>query len=99
MADKTRKPSSKEQQYLTPVERMYKDCQIGQIMPDGRRFIGIEKLRSGEAVAMFESADRAPETIRRNRKNLEIAFNQLQASLGDDVYRPLIFPPRVGVDC
>lgn len=90
MTDKT--------QYLTPVEKMYKDYQIGQIMPDGRRFIGIKKLMSGEAVAMFESADRAPETIRRNRKNLEIAFNRLQASIGDDMYRPLIFPPRAGVD-
>lgn len=91
--------AKKNTTHVTAVEKMYGDCVPGQIMPDGRRFIGIEKLRSGEAVAMFESADRAPETIRRNRKNLEIAFNQLQASLGDDVYRPLIFPQKVGVDC
>lgn len=97
MAVKHKRTNPAEQ--LTPVERMYQHCQIGQIMPDGRRFLGIQKTQSGEGVfALFESADRSPETIRQNRKNLELAFNQLQASLGDDVYRPLIFPPRAGVD-
>ena len=50
---------------ITEVEIMYKDCVPGQIMPDGREFLGIKKFPDGVAVAMFNSAKRDPETIRR----------------------------------
>ncbi len=84
--------------YVTQVEKMYKDCVPGQIMPDGREFLGIKKFENGVAIAMFNSADRSPETIRRNRKNLEEVFNSILAAHGCDTYYPLIFPPRAGVD-
>ena len=83
---------------ITEVEIMYKDCVPGQIMPDGREFLGIKKFPDGVAVAMFNSAKRDPETIRQNRRNLEEVFNSILAAHGCDTYYPLIFPPREGVD-
>ena len=32
---------------ITEVEIMYKDCVPGQIMPDGREFLGIKKFPDG----------------------------------------------------
>lgn len=83
---------------ITAVEIMYKDCVPGQIMPDGREFLGIKKFPDGVAIAMFNSAKRDPETIRQNRRNLEETFNSILAAHGCDTYYPLIFPPRAGVD-
>ena len=83
---------------ITEVEIMYKDCVPGQIMPDGREFLGIKKFPDGVAVAMFNSAKRDPETIRQNRRNLEEVFNSILAAHGCDTYYPLLFPPREGVD-
>lgn len=60
--------------------------------------LGIKKFPDGVAVAMFNSAKRAPETIRQNRRNLEEVFNSILAAHGCDTYYPLIFPPREGVD-
>ena len=40
-------PKSKKQdqsKMITAVEIMYKDCVPGQIMPDGREFLGIKKF-------------------------------------------------------
>lgn len=90
--------AKKNTTYVTAVEKMYKDCVPGQIMPDGREFLGIRKFSDGVAVAMFNSAKRDPETIRQNRKNLEETFNSILAAHGCDTYYPLIFPARAGVD-
>lgn len=94
----TKSKISDSNSLTTEVETMYQDCTPGQIMPDGREFLGIKKFPDGVAIAMFNSAKRDAETICQNRKNLEDTFNSILAAHGCDAYYPLLFPPREGVD-